>query len=114
MRRSHLASLLALGLLAPLAYAPNAEAAPINPGKSVNLPSPPSAPKPPPPTYVAPPPEGFHWSALPRVDKWASAWRPQTWPEQDWPKVQTYDPEYVNPSSWPIEVQGCRSAVDWP
>lgn len=112
MRRISCLSVLA-ALISLSALEGRSEAAPINPGKTTNLPPPPETPKPPPPSFSAPPPEGFSWWAPPRAQLWTSAWRPQTWPEQQWPKVQTYDPAYVNPTSWPIVVQACLTEAEW-
>jgi len=58
-------------------------------------------------------PEGFSWRAAPRMEGWAAAWRPQTWPEKAWPAAQTYDPNYVNPKSFTINVQGCVNKADY-
>ena len=63
-------------------------------------------------TYVQSP-DGFSWKASARMEGWAAAWRPQTWPEKAWPSVQTYDPAYVNPTSWAIKVQGCMNKADF-
>ena len=112
MRRSSCLSVL-VAVVSLGGLEARSEAAPINPDKVAKLPPPPEPPPKPKPTYTAPPAEGFHWWAQSRFEKWVAAWRPQTWPEQDWPKVQTYDPEYVNPSSWQIMAQGCRTEADW-
>lgn len=58
-------------------------------------------------------PDGFDWKAAPRMEGWAAAWRPQTWPEKAWPATQVYDPAYVNPKSWAIKVQGCVNKTDF-
>jgi len=66
-----------------------------------------------PPTFVKAP-DGFHWWLPSRAEGWAKAWRPQTWPNaQSWPNVQVYDPEYVNPKSWQVNVQGCVNEADF-
>jgi len=57
------------------------------------------------------PPEGFRWSAPSRADDWKDAWR-ERGSAKVWP-TETYDGEYVNPSSWPIHVMGCQSENDW-
>jgi PKD repeat protein len=105
-RRVLPAAMLALGLLS-------------NAGSAAALPPPedPNAPPKPapkaPPTYVEAP-EGFHWWLPSRAEGWVKAWRPQTWPQAgSWPKVQAYDPEYVNPKSWSVNVQGCVNKADF-
>ena len=98
-----------LGLaLTPLA-ASDASAAP---RRFDNEPQPTPPPAPPKPVYTKPT-EGFLWNAKSRVDGWIKAWRPQTWPEKSFPQAQAYDPEYVNPSYWMIDVQGCITQEDW-
>ncbi len=124
--RKHLVALSALVLLAPLAYASSAAAAPISPDKTYKQP-PPNVPyKPPPPQFTAPPADGFFWSAEPRAQKWADAWRPITLPETDKMKCekegdrnvcrkteQVYDRDYVNPKSFNIIVSACVDKADW-
>jgi len=100
-------------VLSLIAVASDVAAAPIHPDKTLDAPPPNLPYKPPPPTYSPPPAQGFHWSAEPRAHRWASAWRPQTWPEKSFPEVQSYDPGYVNPSSWNLVVQGCLTKEDW-
>lgn len=62
--------------------------------------------------YVKPV-DGFSWSAPKRMSGWIAAWKPQTWPEKAFPAVQSYDPNYVNPKSWTIDVQGCVNKTDF-
>lgn len=105
------ARLLLAPLLAGLAVTQFATSASARPKKMV-LDEPPPPPKAPPPTYTKPS-NGFVWSAQSRVDGWVKAWRPQTWPQKSYPSVQSYDPDYVNPKSWTIDVQGCVDQKDW-
>ncbi len=102
------AFILALGLSYPLA----ANAAPIAGTTGGGDPATPS--KPPAPTYTyTKSPDGFSWKAAPRMEGWAAASKPQTWPEKAWPATQVYDPAYVNPSSFVIQVQGCVNKADF-
>lgn len=102
------AFVVALGL----SYQLPASAAPI--AGSTGGDDPATPPKAPTPTYTyVKSAEGFDWKAGPRMEGWASAWRPQTWPEKAWPAVQVYDPAYVNPTSFAIKVQGCVNKADF-
>ena len=73
----------------------------------------PAPPKPGPVWSYTQSPDGFSWKAAARMEGWAAAWRPQTWPEKAWPAAQVYDPAYVNPTSWAIKVQGCVNKADF-
>jgi hypothetical protein len=57
------------------------------------------------------PHDGFNWRAPNRYSKWDDAWRQQGW-LRDWP-VETYDPNYVNPTSWNLTMQGCQTSGDY-
>lgn len=63
-----------------------------------------------PPPFVMPQ-NGFDWKAPARQGRWVSAWAERgyvrTWPSE------TYDPEYVNPSSWDLYFQGCQTEADY-
>lgn len=87
-----------------------ASAAPINGSTGGDDPAPPKTG--PTATYTKSP-DGFAWKAAPRMEGWAAAWRAQTWPEKAWPATQVYDPAYVNPTSWAIQVQGCVNKADF-
>ncbi|MBN9164611.1 MAG: hypothetical protein BGO98_41730 [Myxococcales bacterium 68-20] len=106
------ARLLLAPLLVGLAVTQFATNASARPKKFVLDEPPPSPPKPPKPEYTKAS-EGFIWSAQSRAGGWVKAWRPQTWPQKSFPSVQSYDPDYVNPKSWTIDVQGCVDQNDW-
>jgi len=54
---------------------------------------------------------GFAWMAPNRAAMWAGAWRSKgnagMWPSE------TYDPEYVRPSTWYLWFNGCTSSDEW-
>jgi len=89
-----------------------------NPATASALPPPEDPLAPPKPEPKAPPTfnkaaDGFTWAAESRMEGWAAAWRPQTWPMKQWPAVETYDPDYVHPRSFGIVVQGCLDKSDF-
>lgn len=63
-----------------------------------------------PPRYVFPA-NGFSWEAPDRYSMWIEAWH-ERGSTASWP-VETYRPEYVNPSSWALYVMGCQSEDDF-
>lgn len=103
-RRVVAAALMALSLLAGAGSA----AAKMIANPDPNDPSggiPPSIPN-----YVFPD-DGFRWEAPQRYNRWGYAWaeREET---TSW-KTETYQPEYVNPSSWPLTVMGCQTESEF-
>lgn len=63
-----------------------------------------------PPKYEKPA-NGFDWRAKDRYAYWDSAWRSRdeyaAWPSE------TYNPEYVNPTTWKLTMMGCQNANDF-
>lgn len=124
MRTPQVSILLAAAVsLASLTMALNAAAAQIDPGKTIDLPPPTETYKPPPPQFAPPTADGFYWSAAPRAQKWVDAWRAAALPEDGRTvcdvdgycrKIQQYySPDYINPKSFDILVEGCVDKADW-
>lgn len=63
-----------------------------------------------PPAYQFPE-TGFTWKAPKRAGLWKSAWA-EYGTYKAWP-MDTYDPQYVNPSSWDLYFQGCQTEADF-
>ncbi|MCA1733399.1 MAG: cadherin-like domain-containing protein [Acidobacteria bacterium] len=57
------------------------------------------------------PVDGFDWKAEKRYYNWPLAWR-ERGQNKPWPQ-DTYHPEYINPSSWNLIVQGCQEENDF-
>jgi len=73
--------------------------------------APPGGGAPIPPPYVQPL-EGFEWRAGPRYSQWMSNWHERGYVTRGW-ALETYNPEYVNPTSWPLYMQGCQTKGDF-
>lgn len=71
-----------------------------------------NTPKPTPTPNVVSEADGFDWYAPQRMQDWANAWKSlERQAGKPWP-LETYDPNYVNPSSWTIYVNGCGSEAE--
>lgn len=68
-------------------------------------------PPPAPPVYVFPA-NGFDWEAPDRYSMWVGAWHERGGATRNWP-VETYNPDYVNPSKWVLYLMGCQSEADF-
>ncbi|HYB99071.1 MAG TPA: Ig-like domain-containing protein [Candidatus Limnocylindrales bacterium] len=64
-----------------------------------------------PPPYVFPT-NGFSWSAPDRYSQWDDAWHEFGGIPKPWQR-ETYDPEYVNPTTWYLNFMGCQSEQDY-
>ncbi|HYC56188.1 MAG TPA: Ig-like domain-containing protein [Candidatus Binatia bacterium] len=64
-----------------------------------------------PPPYVYPS-QGFSWSAPDRYSQWDDAWNEWGGIPRPW-QSETYDPEYVNPTTWYLNFMGCQSEGDY-
>lgn len=57
------------------------------------------------------PETGFTWRAPSRAGAWQSNWA-EYGSSRPWPQ-DTYNPEYVNPTSWDLYFQGCQTKQDY-
>jgi len=73
--------------------------------------APPGGGAPVPPAYVAPA-NGFDWRAGSRYSEWTNAWHERGYVQRPW-EVETYNPEYVNPTAWPLYMMGCQTKNDF-
>ncbi|WP_109474670.1 PxKF domain-containing protein [Ornithinimicrobium cavernae] len=99
--RSAAAGILLLALLAPLA----ASAQPIDP----IVPE----PDPGPGSGFTPPEDGFSWLAPERFREQSPGHYNFRWVAGATASDGHYETDYVRPESWPIEVNGCRTAEDY-
>ncbi len=63
------------------------------------------------PPYVFPA-EGYSWTAQDRYNMWESAWHELGAAGKTWPS-ETYDPEYVQPTTWHLDFMGCQNENDY-
>jgi hypothetical protein len=61
------------------------------------------------PTTFTPPAAGFDWSVPQRFTQRSDGRYDWHWNES----TATYDPAYVRPTSWPVDLMGCRTQEDF-
>ncbi|HYD48840.1 MAG TPA: Ig-like domain-containing protein, partial [Terriglobales bacterium] len=65
-----------------------------------------------PPPYIDPGDDGFEWSAPDRFSAWDDAWHEWGGIPRAWQR-ETYNPAYVNPTTWHLNFMGCQSEADY-